>query len=1100
MKSLGFVSIGQKKETEKHRGQEVTLASHHYFRHPVTGLIASIDKFPGINAKTAFYIALAEAQAVPTCFAEFNDAVKINIKHEDFRSRLVIGRVHGGEDKAPDPVHLLRHLEKAGAHQVMLNLSGFPIAPTGIDKYGHLTWLPKQGQTKNVTLVPDTALAATSADIQIGDVEFLPRDKQAPKISRFTTQYGVAAIDQKTTNDTNNEGQESSAPLRFKSPGIGKQREKLQLDQIENPSMKALAEKYNANINIDKLAEELDINVTYLYNIFSKLREDPTYTLQRFREKPNKAAKEAKPKLSPVGRSRPKLDIANLPDIDMQAFVDTWNSSQRTTEIAKVYSVKPATILRVGALLRQDKDYIWPRLKECNETEEGSPEKAKGARPGRKRTPLNMEGITQPDMIAFGQVWNSDTKTPDIAAQYGINPAYLYKIVEALRADSDFVWSRFKQKPEKTNPTGMRKGRTRAPIIAQDNLEKITDPRCRAFAKAWNDGAPMDKLAAEFGISAGRIFQIASQLRADPNFQWKKRSGAPANKVSTFAGSNVRLATSSIKSADTLSFDAAPVYANLTEQEISAAKMRKQDNLLSIRKALASAVAFQVHFSDTDALSSNFTDFVGADKSLKELGFRITTDKSNGHLERYYQHPSGLKIRVRAEDETERPEFTLAFGLFEMAVTPSAYENLRHDAAYQTKLITDSETVHRRVVMYTTKIDADAVGQRLLEIQAAVDNGLFGLCAYNKQPNNIGKAQVVPRNLLLSVNSSSKTLNHLLKQSGLGVENIAPAQSGYSHLESEAIEARTTAPVFNVILAGLDKDTRFMVFDRIRQCSEWLTRTVDANLAALSGPVPSFEVEVVRSSEYSGEGPFYDQKAITEKIDPDQPNILCLGVPRFATDEAAHLIHSFRANNEGMLAIALKDSDKPQDTAKLLNAGFDDAIRTPFHIDELVMRLYALGRRKRNVAATVESYGPIKLHWWNEMGGKRNLERISVSHEDKTLPVHLTSKEKGLLECMAKNPGLARSKKQLLDYTYSDVPGIDLPAVKIIDVFICKTRKKLEGAMLMVGYADPVGTAFIDTVRGKGYMVNANFGRNVQALSPTRSAIVPSLSPNGVTP
>ena len=72
--------------------------------------------------------------------------------------------------------------------------------------------------------------------------------------------------------------------------------------------------------------------------------------------------------------------------------------------------------------------------------------------------------------------------------------------------------------------------------------------------------------------------------------------------------------------------------------------------------------------------------------------------------------------------------------------------------------------------------------------------------------------------------------------------------------------------------------------------------------------------------------------------------------------------------------------------------------------------------------------------------------------------VHLTSKEYAILEILSLRKGTTTTKVTLLDHLYD---GLDEPEMKIIDVFICKLRKKLAR---MTG-----GETYIETVRGHGY-------------------------------
>jgi DNA-binding winged helix-turn-helix (wHTH) protein len=85
-----------------------------------------------------------------------------------------------------------------------------------------------------------------------------------------------------------------------------------------------------------------------------------------------------------------------------------------------------------------------------------------------------------------------------------------------------------------------------------------------------------------------------------------------------------------------------------------------------------------------------------------------------------------------------------------------------------------------------------------------------------------------------------------------------------------------------------------------------------------------------------------------------------------------------------------------------------------------------------------------------------NLDSRVVSVENQ--PVHLTEKEYGILELLTLRKGTTLTKEMFLDHLYG---GMDEPELKIIDVFVCKLRKKLAHAT--------GGKHYIETVWGRGY-------------------------------
>lgn len=91
--------------------------------------------------------------------------------------------------------------------------------------------------------------------------------------------------------------------------------------------------------------------------------------------------------------------------------------------------------------------------------------------------------------------------------------------------------------------------------------------------------------------------------------------------------------------------------------------------------------------------------------------------------------------------------------------------------------------------------------------------------------------------------------------------------------------------------------------------------------------------------------------------------------------------------------------------------------------------------------------------------------KISVNLDAKTVdvagrPVHLTGKEYQMLELLSLRKGTTLTKEMFLNHLYG---GMDEPELKIIDVFICKLRKKLSTAT--------DGENYIETVWGRGYVL-----------------------------
>jgi two-component system cell cycle response regulator CtrA len=120
----------------------------------------------------------------------------------------------------------------------------------------------------------------------------------------------------------------------------------------------------------------------------------------------------------------------------------------------------------------------------------------------------------------------------------------------------------------------------------------------------------------------------------------------------------------------------------------------------------------------------------------------------------------------------------------------------------------------------------------------------------------------------------------------------------------------------------------------------------------------------------------------------------------------------------------------------------------PFHKEELVARIHAVVRRSKGHAQSVIKTGDIQV----------NLDAKTV--EVNGSRVHLTGKEYQMLELLSLRKGTTLTKEMFLNHLYG---GMDEPELKIIDVFICKLRKKLA--------ASAQGQHHIETVWGRGYVL-----------------------------
>jgi two-component system, cell cycle response regulator CtrA len=141
-----------------------------------------------------------------------------------------------------------------------------------------------------------------------------------------------------------------------------------------------------------------------------------------------------------------------------------------------------------------------------------------------------------------------------------------------------------------------------------------------------------------------------------------------------------------------------------------------------------------------------------------------------------------------------------------------------------------------------------------------------------------------------------------------------------------------------------------------------------------------------------------------------------------------------------------------EDKVKGLGIGADDYLTKPFQKDELVARIHSIVRRSRGHAQSVIQTGELVV----------NLDTKTV--EVNSARVHLSNKEYQMLELLSLRKGTPLTKEMFLNHLYG---GMDEPEGKIIDVFICKLRKKLANASN--------GKNFVETLWGRGHVLRDPF-------------------------
>jgi two-component system cell cycle response regulator CtrA len=173
--------------------------------------------------------------------------------------------------------------------------------------------------------------------------------------------------------------------------------------------------------------------------------------------------------------------------------------------------------------------------------------------------------------------------------------------------------------------------------------------------------------------------------------------------------------------------------------------------------------------------------------------------------------------------------------------------------------------------------------------------------------------------------------------------------------------------------------------------------------------------------------------------------LLDLSLPDMSGLEVLRQLRVGKINTPIMILSGTSEIDTK---VKTLGSGADDYMTKPFHKDELIARIHAVVRRSKGHAQSVIRTGDIVV----------NLDAKTVEVSGNR--VHLTGKEYEMLELLSLRKGTTLTKEMFLNHLYG---GMDEPELKIIDVFICKLRKKLAVA------AD--GNHYIETVWGRGYVL-----------------------------
>src|SRR5215203_6183982 len=156
--------------------------------------------------------------------------------------------------------------------------------------------------------------------------------------------------------------------------------------------------------------------------------------------------------------------------------------------------------------------------------------------------------------------------------------------------------------------------------------------------------------------------------------------------------------------------------------------------------------------------------------------------------------------------------------------------------------------------------------------------------------------------------------------------------------------------------------------------------------------------------------------------------ILDLMLPDIDGYEVLRRLRAARVHTPILILSGLSELDNK---LKGLGFGADDFLTKPFDRRELIARIQAIVRRSKGHSESTIRTGKLTV----------NLDSRVVTVDDQ--PLHLTAKEYGIIELLSLRKGTTLTKEMFLNHLYG---GMDEPELKIIDVFICKLRKKLANA------------------------------------------------------
>jgi len=174
--------------------------------------------------------------------------------------------------------------------------------------------------------------------------------------------------------------------------------------------------------------------------------------------------------------------------------------------------------------------------------------------------------------------------------------------------------------------------------------------------------------------------------------------------------------------------------------------------------------------------------------------------------------------------------------------------------------------------------------------------------------------------------------------------------------------------------------------------------------------------------------------------EPYDAVILDIGLPEM---DGISVLENWRRDGRKMPVLILTARDRWSDKVSGIDAGADDYVTKPFHVEEVLARIRALIRRAAGLATSEIDIGPLRLD--------TKMSRVTLDGKN----IKLTSHEYRLLSYLMHHQGQVVSRTELVEHLYDQDFDRDS---NTIEVFVGRLRKKLS-------------TDLIETVRGLGYRI-----------------------------